>query len=413
MKEKRDLALISENPRIAEKSLRPCVVCFEYDHWRKMWCVWIDTAPPEVKARRGTTAEKVDVKRGKDSGYYQYTCVMCCARDWGCEVHEARRSIKQPRTEKHLARAAAFKMAKEEALDMWQFLAAEIADEEMKDSSQADKDESGMSDSAQCPGEGASKRQKKKAVRKVAFTRIRDMKTFFMPVMHILQLKATAEEQALQAAERYKKWLAIKNGEIEDEDDEAQGMVVEQELDETMNVWRAFAKFENQREMCCAADYSDQWFAENDKAFNVYYICLAGAAGEECYKLTLSKEWDRFHDDPAATGQRWYCSCGARYKTKYGVLTEMLHYERGLAYYALGQFPPQPILDAKFMMIEQRFKDKKTAKELFDAIPEMRPAAIGTVLMPTRKRGEYQLNSAMFKDLPKFPWFQLLNLVNR
>ena len=126
--------------------------------------------------------------------------------------------------------------------------------------------------------------------------------------------------------------------------------------------------------------------------------------------VALSHKWDRLHDDPIATGQRWYCSCEAKYKTKLGVLIGIT--DGGMAYYALADFLPQSFLDAKFKTVEERFNNKKTAKELLDALPEICPQAIGSVLTPTTKNGKYQLNRTMFKDMPKLQRFQLLSLAN-
>ena len=152
----------------------------------------------------------------------------------------------------------------------------------------------------------------------------------------------------------------------------------------------------------------DQWFEKDGSAFNVYYMCKAGAAGEECFTLTLSTEWERLHDDPIATGQRWYCSCGAKYKTKYGVLTELI-IEKS-AYYVMAEFPPQSLCDAKFMAIQEKFKRVSTAEELLASSPQITPSAIGSVLTPTLKHGEFKINKAMFEGLPSFNWFQLYNL---
>ena len=60
-----------------------------------------------------------------------------------------------------------------------------------------------------------------------------------------------------------------------------------------------------------AADYSDEWA----EGFRAWYICRAnqGEGWGSFNTFISSKHWDRFRDDPMATGQRWYCgNCGAR-----------------------------------------------------------------------------------------------------
>ena len=100
--------------------------------------------------------------------------------------------------------------------------------------------------------------------------------------MDILLLKCSDEEKALAAAEQYKKWLE-KKSKGDDEVDIEEAMVVDQELDEKMNVWRSFASFENQAEMQRAVGYSDRWFKDGERSFNVYYVCMAGGVGYECF----------------------------------------------------------------------------------------------------------------------------------
>ena len=60
-------------------------------------------------------------------------------------------------------------------------------------------------------------------------------------------------------------------------------------------------------------------------------------------------------------GQRWYCKrCTAKYKTKFGVLVEMINND--LACYCRGELPPFDIQVAKMMQIEEDFKQFTTPK---------------------------------------------------
>ena len=60
-------------------------------------------------------------------------------------------------------------------------------------------------------------------------------------------------------------------------------------------------------------------------SFRIYYICMAGVSFP-CRTLIRSDCWNKRHDDPNAAGQRWYCpECGARYRSKFGVVCEFIY----------------------------------------------------------------------------------------
>ena len=115
-----------------------------------------------------------------------------------------------------------------------------------------------------------------------------------------------------------------------------------------MNAWRAYSsKGEQQAAFCRAADYADEWFGSFNQKLRVYYVCRAGAAEWPCDTLILSKEWHRMHKDPMASKQRWYCEeCDAKYKTKYGVVCELLMGDGNLRYCA-APIPCQVHVGAK------------------------------------------------------------------
>lgn len=422
----------------AEHTLRECIVCKGKEHWRRMKSVWIDTTTPEARARAGTSAEKDDVIWGRQGGFYVFTCVKCVAKEGNMTVEEASRSIKEPRTEKQTARAAKFKHEMANIKSVWDFLAVELSElPSLEDAtggagSSSIPPDSGRSTSASTamdvdptvspdsgrqsgpsaasvPKPALSKTQAKKRMRKLAYMRISEVADIFEPIMHILVLKSKDEEAAKNATEKFQAWL--KKGEKGDgEADFQEGDFLEQDLDEKMNKWRSFESKDDQAAMQRAADYSDQWFTSRKGAFNVYYICRAGGFANQCLKVTQSQEWGRLHTDPEATGQRWYCSCWAKYKTTFGVLTEMIALDGKMAYYAIAEFPPQSFIDAKFMAIEERFSKCNTPKELLDALPVVVPMALGVLLKPTLKKGEYQLDRTLIDTIPTLEWFQLFNL---
>ena len=156
--------------------MRECEKCGQTDHWRRM------EAHKETKyrikaaiCRAGKSAEKDDVKSGTQYGEYTYTCIRCvCERD-GVEPVEARRRIKQPRTQKGVERCRAFQQAMEQVQDDFMFL---LIDAETTATDVERKNEITMSDplSGQ-KGEirATSKRQMKKLKRKAAQLKAKSM----------------------------------------------------------------------------------------------------------------------------------------------------------------------------------------------------------------------------------------------
>jgi hypothetical protein len=157
-----------------------------------------------------------------------------------------------------------------------------------------------------------------------------------------------------------------------------------------------------------AADYSDRWFKDGIREFRVYYICVAGGA-HPCNTVIEAMAWDRFKKELEATGQRWYCKmCYAKYKTKYGVLVEMINGKQ--ACYCLGAIPPFDISDAKLMAIQQQFSQYSTPAELLAALPTIKPLARGDFLKETSYEGHYTFNAEMMVGLETMNWSQLYNM---
>jgi hypothetical protein len=93
-----------------------------------------------------------------------------------------------------------------------------------------------------------------------------EMKGFFKPMLKILAAKAMDEEVALKAAKKYQAWVKENPG----ASDAERGIKVDEELEEAMNVWRAFhTKGEEKAAYCRAADYADEWFGNLDQKLRV------------------------------------------------------------------------------------------------------------------------------------------------
>ena len=152
---------------------------------------------------------------------------------------------------------------------------------------------------------------------------------------------------------------------------EEKGAQLEDLLEAKFYKQRSYEGHENPQAMMEAADYTDEWFAEEGRTFRVYYVCLVGGNEWPCGTLILSDNWDRFHTDPLANKQRWYCNvCGAKYMTRFGVLCEMSHKKSNIVGYCLAGHPPFEFKDVKTMAIQERVKDMKTPQELYKALPK-------------------------------------------
>ena len=84
----------------------------------------------------------------------------------------------------------------------------------------------------------------------------------------------------------------------------------------------------------------------------------------------MSAAWDRKHEDPTHTGQKWYCKvCNSKYMTRYGFLNELVIH--GKSYWVRMHWPEQNVdlLKMKASMIETMMQMRglkpQTAQELF------------------------------------------------
>ena len=420
---------MSKGAEEEERKLRECMLCHTKGHWRRMQAIFIDMTDTEAAARAGTAAEKHDVRSGRQYGNYMYKCIPCVAREENCTVNDAARLVKQPRRQRDLERAKQYVAAKEHVMQIWKFLEVVVSDDEdscdtamsslrltaptddpRPPERPASEGDWTMVDKSNKIGPKKSKRQLKKEKRKMAHMQITKVADIFSPIFHLLALKESDEKAAAEAAGKFQAWLS-KRASPDDEEDMEEGDALEVDFEEKLGVQRSFLSCEDPAAMRRAADYSDEWFHGATGGFRVYYFCEAGGAVHQCLTLTLSDQWDRLHEQPDATGQRWYCPiCGTRYKTKFGVLCEMLTKETNIAYYAKAEFPPGTLRDVKCMAIEENFRNCVTPEELLKALPRVSPRAIGTVFRPAGPPGAFRITKSTWESLPKLEWFQLYNL---
>ena len=143
----------------------------------------------------------------------------------------------------------------------------------------------------------------------------------------------------------------------------------------------------------------------------VFYDCEAGGKGYECCTMILSKHWGQLHKEFTATGQRWYCKrCGTRYRTKFGVIIEIVI--KGVPYYARATFPEGDWLDVKFLAVERAFSGYSSGQALLDALPEVKPLDKGMVLEEVKgMEGVYRYSMKMFAGIPLMEWDNFYNLI--
>ena len=366
-----------------------------------MKCEVVDYAwGTDMSVDWGTAKEKDDVKAGKQKVWYEHTCVNCVAQEEGIGLADAARLIKQKPTDKMVARVKSYEHAMNHVQETFNFLGFAAV--------QDDVDMDGAS-SSPAPPAAISNRQRKMVMRGQARMKITGMKQLFGPVLWILKLKSEDMDEAALAARKFQAWMRGDTKFEDYEQDAKVGDALQIEFEDAVYKERAFASKADPIAMRLAADYSDQWFSHDSGAFNVFYVCMAGGLDWECCTLIESLKWDRLHADPAATKQRWYCWCEAKYMTKFGVLCEIVSGDKCL--YCRAELPPHDLQDAKGMMIESKFKEANTPQELLDAIPKISPMERGSFFKPMPgKDGHYRADRTIFKSLPKLDWNQLYNL---
>ncbi len=175
------------------------------------------------------------------------------------------------------------------------------------------------------------------------------------PILDLISLKKQDMNEAVKAADALGEWLG--GGDAFEPTEELQKEGAELAL----NLWkvakkrRAFESLGKERAaaMAYAADYTDEWYRlpGNSGSFRTFYLCGRKWGEERCHTLTVSSLWNRLHQDPIATKQRWYCPvCQAKYKTTNVVMVELMC--NGETSYVKAPFPPDDIADLKAMAVD-------------------------------------------------------------
>ena len=169
---------------------------------------------------------------------------------------------------------------------------------------------------------------------------------------------------------------------------------------------------EEKERMDKAADYTDEWFhvagPRGPVALRVFYVCARKVgATETCSTLTTSSAWQRKHEDPLQSQQRWYCPiCGATYKTRSGTMVQMVL--NGESMFVRAEIPTEAFKQVKAASVQRTHAHATTPEELLRAIPEAAVRATEWLQPVTGMRGVYTYTEEVFKDIPLLQWDQLL-----
>jgi hypothetical protein len=131
--------------------------------------------------------------------------------------------------------------------------------------------------------------------------------------------------------------------------------------------------------------------------------------------IQQSKDWKTKSGDPLWP-KGWMCPCGTTYRTKYGVIVEIVAPGVDGILYCRAPVPDEHVNDMRAMMHEQKLKPT-TPEALYQAVPVCKLSL--TSLIVERKtdcHGNLCDNQWTFRskkdyqDLPEFDWRQVFNL---
>ena len=387
-------------------------------------------------------------------------CYVCVANRDGCSLTEGRKKSCKKRDNHNLNRIKKFQIAANDIQQNFDFVGVEIDEDVVRKapsicdiakgvrqqldselevaSSTASTD---LDDTASIASSSttATRKEARAAARKRIKLTLEHMEGIFKPIHNHLIVKRLGLLDSVESATKYMEWYRA-NPTADISVFLAQGDIHGDRVDELLREDTSFAAFGDPITMRLAADYSDEWFATATSKLRVYYYCNSRGAwygsgynNQCCNSLTTSDAWTKLDPNaPMDWGQRWYCpACRARYSPKRGCIAELCY--RGprnqwRALCCLTPFLHNDIRSIKFALIEEQFEKylrqnvdaARTPEELYNAIPTVRPLAIGTVwkkALPNESvllEDTYRLISGESddpcNDLPWMDWNQLYNL---
>ena len=130
--------------------------------------------------------------------------------------------------------------------------------------------------------------------------------------------------------------------------------------------------------------------------------------------IQQSKAWKTKSGDPLWPNG-WECPCGTTYRTKYGVVIELVTDRINGILYCKAPVPDDHINDMRAMMHEKLLKPL-SPEQLYNAVPVCKPSLTSLIVQKKDGFGQVIENEWTFsslsdyQSLPQFDWYQVFNM---
>jgi hypothetical protein len=162
-----------------------------------------------------------------------------------------------------------------------------------------------------------------------------------------------------------------------------------------------------------ASTYSDEYVSDTASGtyctvqyMRFFFMCLSGHAETPCMTIQQSKEWKIKSGNPICP-QGWTCPCGTNYRTKYGVIVEIVAPGVDGILYCRAPVPDEHVNEMRAIMHELKLKPT-SPMALYRAVPVCKPS--NTILIIKKERDMYvweplrqPVDLQVEKGLPTFP----------
>ena len=262
---------------------------------------------------------------------------------------------------------------------------------------------------------------------------IQFMDELFQPLGKYILRKKAAMEKVAQNVQAHKK-LVVELMSAKSMLEEAR-IIDAMEALEVDDGYIAYVGHADQHAMIMASSYSDSWvLIRNSKgevigALDSWYLCLAKTGDwakmkieehqeevwrrQECLKLHPSKEWRTKFSDPLAKGQKYYCSCWARYNATWGQIVEVRRVnskgelER---MYFRADCPSWDAEDVRASYYEDELPDAKTPAQLYAAMRRVEPTVTEIIHKVADGPGWRVCDLDTYLKIPKFHWSEIFTV---